>query len=60
MNMIALIIGIFAGCSISIFIVGGKIAKSNDLGNTKGEFMDFSNSTIRLIIKQDRIKRSSF
>jgi len=60
MLFIAFIMGIFVGCSVSIFIVAGRVSKSNDLGNTKGEFMAFSNSTIRLIVKQDRIKRSSF
>ena len=60
MIIIAFILGVFIGCSVSLFIVAGKVAKSNDLGNTKGRFTDFSGSTIRLIVKQDRIKRPKF
>lgn len=57
MIIIAFILGVFIGCSISLFIVAGKVAKSNDLGNTKGDFLDFSNGSIRLISQQDRIKK---
>ena len=57
MIIIAFIIGVFIGCSVSLFIVSGKVAKSNDLGNTKGNFLDFSNGSIHLIVKQDRIKK---
>lgn len=57
MIIIAFILGVFIGCSISLFIVAGKVAKSNDLGNTKGDFTDFSKGSIHLISQQDRIKR---
>lgn len=60
MSFLGLIMGIFVGCSVSLFIVAGKVAKSNDIGNTKGDFLDFSKSYLHLIIKQDRIKRPRF
>ena len=55
MFIIALLMGIFIGCSVSLFIVAGKVAKSNDLGNAKGNFQDFSKNSIHIIAKQDRI-----
>ncbi|MBR1598106.1 MAG: hypothetical protein IJ661_04225 [Lachnospiraceae bacterium] len=57
MIVIALIIGIFIGCSLSLCIIAAKVVKSNDLGNAKGDFHDFSKNQLHVIIKQDKIKR---
>ena len=57
MIIIAFLIGIFVGCSISLCIIASMVAKSNDYGNTKGNFSDFTNSNLNVIVKQDRIKR---
>ena len=60
MIIIAFLLGIFIGCSFALVIIAKKIAKSNDLGNTKGDYSDFATDTIHLISKQDRIKRPRF
>ncbi len=57
MNIFAIVLGVFIGCSVAIFAVSHSVLKSNDMGNSKGDFLDFSRSTLHLIIKQDRIKR---
>ncbi len=57
MLFIAIILAVFFGCSISLLIVSGKVVKSNDLGNTKGSFNNFSKDLLNVIVKQDRIKR---
>ena len=57
MIIIAFLIGIFVGCSVSLCIIASKVAKSNDYGNTKGDFTDFTKSSLNVIVKQDRIKR---
>lgn len=60
MILIALIIGVFAGCSISLFIIAKCVAHSNDYGNAKGEFDDFTRAPLHVIRKEDRIKKPRF
>lgn len=60
MGFFAILLGVFFGCAAALFIVSIMVKDSNDLGNTKGDFDDFSRGSLNLIIKQDRIKRPKF
>ena len=42
MGFFAIILGVFFGCAAALFIVSIMVKDSNDLGNTKGDFDDFS------------------
>ena len=38
----ALLIGLFCGCSISLYIISEKLSYSNEYGNYKGDLNDFA------------------
>lgn len=57
MIIIAFLVGVFIGCSVSLSIIASMVVKSNDFGNSKGNFIDFSKTTIHIISKQDRIRK---
>ena len=41
MNIFAIVLGVFIGCSVAIFAVSHSVLKSNDMGNSKGRFPRF-------------------
>jgi hypothetical protein len=57
MFLLALLLGVFIGCSVSLFIIGGKVAKSNDIGNSKADFGDFASRMLNVIVQRDRISK---
>ncbi|MBO4636495.1 MAG: hypothetical protein J5685_05035 [Clostridiales bacterium] len=59
MWIIWLIIGLAAGFGCGLFIVAGKVQKSNDLGNSAGGFNDYASTDIYYVCKEDHVSRSS-
>lgn len=51
MGMIIFIIcsSIFIGCSLATLIVGCALRSSNKMGDSKGEFMDFTQTNMHII-----------
>ncbi len=60
MLFIALCIGCFIGFGFAYMCIGTFVAKSNDKGNSKGDFYDFTRGSWRLIGYRDNIKRREF
>ena len=49
MNIIALIIGVALGCGFALMVVGLVLKASNKMGDSKGEFMDFTQTNMHVI-----------
>lgn len=51
MGMIICIIcgAIFVGCSLATLVVGCVLRSSNKMGDSKGEFMDFTQTNMHVI-----------
>ena len=60
MFIISTVISILFGCATAFCILAYNISKSNDSGNSKGSFQDFSTGySIDLIDTSDKIPFSS-
>ncbi len=57
MIIIALLIGLFFGCSVSLCIISSKVAASNDYGNYTAGFGHFCDDGLNVIDMKDKIKR---
>ncbi len=54
--IISIVISVLFGCASALCILGYNISKSNDSGNSKGSFQDFSTeNSIDLINTCDKI-----
>ncbi len=57
MIIISLLIGVFCGCSVSLFIISSEVADSNDYGNYTAGFRHFCDDGLNVIDEKDKIKR---
>ena len=60
MFIIALLVGCFIGFGFAYMCIGIMVAKSNDKGNSKGCFQDFTRGSWKLIGQRNNIKRRDF
>lgn len=60
MFILAIIIGCFIGFGLACMCVGILVARSNDHGDSKGEFYDFSQGSWQLLQCRDNIKKPRF
>ncbi len=60
MLIVALIIGCFVGFSFAYMMTGILVAKSNDHGDSKGNFSDFAQYPVNIIHQQNNIRRPKF
>lgn len=58
--IIALFLGVFVGVSVAIWATAKMIVKSNDIGNAKGDFDDFTRHPLRILEQRDKIRRPNF
>lgn len=57
MIVFAILLSVFLGFSAALMVVGFWVSKSNDRGNSKGSFMDFSQGTrVHILDSRDRIR----
>ncbi len=58
MIVLAIVLGMAFGFGAAFMIVNYFIMHSNVVGNTKGDFYDFTNSPLVLLEKKDRVNRN--
>lgn len=57
MIVFAILLSVFLGFSAALMVVGFWVSKSNDRGNSKGSFRDFSQGVpVHILESRDRIK----
>ena len=57
MLILAIIIGCLLGFGLAYMCIGILVAKSNNHGDSKGDFQDFSNGSWRLLQEQNNIRK---
>ena len=60
MLVIAIILGIFTGFSVALFIVASELKKSNDLGNSAAKYYDFADSFVRFSRRENRVNKNQY
>lgn len=60
MLIVALIIGCFVGFSFAYMVTGILVARSNDHGDSKGEFIDFAQYPLNITHQQNNIRKPKF
>ncbi|MDD6734059.1 MAG: hypothetical protein PUE21_05920 [Lachnospiraceae bacterium] len=53
--ILGVILGLIIGTAIGLFITSVVLLKSNDIGNSKGDFHTFSKNPLKVLSKRDRI-----
>ena len=57
MLILAIMIGCLIGFSFAFMITAILVAKSNDHGDSKGTFVQFSEAPLHMIYSQDNIRK---
>jgi hypothetical protein len=60
MFLLPLILGIGIGFGLAYAAVGFLAVKSNDMGNTKGDFEDFAENTIHIKVAENNVSGGNF
>ncbi len=64
MTFVMIILGIILGLALAVglafMITMIRVSKSNDLGNSKGDFKSFSRVPLHMINKRDRINPNKY
>lgn len=55
--IISIIIGCFIGFSFAYMLMGIFVSKSNNHGDSKGQFHNFATDMLNVIYKQDNIRK---
>ena len=55
MFLLPLILGIGIGFGVAYALVGFLAVKSNDIGNSKGDFQDFADNTVHIKVADNNI-----
>lgn len=55
MTVIGFLIGFALGVGIAYLITAGLVKSSNDLGDSKGKFRDFSDEPLNVIESKNRV-----
>lgn len=58
MFIIAFIIGILFGVGLAYWIVGTQVEKSNNHGDSKGDFKTFTSQPIHMLASENNIQKS--
>ncbi len=58
MFVIGFIIGGFIGIGIALIIVASSVDKSNNLGDSKGSFANFTSRPIEILEKEDKLRKA--
>lgn len=54
------ILGIILACGAAYYLTAALVVKSNDAGNSKGTFWNFSDRNITLLARQDNVKQKVY
>ncbi len=57
MGIFTLFIALFVGFGLSFMLVGFLLSKSNNHGDSKAEYMDFTREPLQILVSNDNIKR---
>lgn len=60
MIILGVLLGLALAAALAFMITMFSVAKSNDLGNSKGEFRTFSTNPLRMINRKDRINPNKY
>ena len=60
MSVLAIILGIFTGVSVALFIVSDLLKRSNDLGNSEAKVYDFTDSYVHFSCRMNRVNKNEF
>ena len=57
MTLLSILLGIVIGFSLGALLTAHLILRSNDIGNSKGTYEDFAESSLKFTEKKDKIRR---